>query len=65
MRRKMGEKYGITLHYIKEDLQNFEEAERDSKEKLPMLSRNGKEVEQLTEDREIIGESLVSLMQYQ
>ena len=51
-------------HYIKEDTQKFEEAERETHEKLQMPFLDGKEVEQLTEDREIIGESLVFLRQY-
>ena len=49
----------MALHHIEEDLQKFEETERETQEQMQMLLLEAKEVEKRNEDREIIGESLV------
>ena len=51
----------MTLHHIEEDLHKFEEAEQETQGNLQV---EGKEVEQLTGGREIIGDSVIILKQH-
>ena len=51
----------ITLHYIDEDLRKFEEAERETQERLQVTCLEEGEVDQLQKDRETTGESLAFL----
>ena len=48
------------LHYIEEDLKKFEEAERETRERLQGAFLDEEELDQLKKDKETIGESLCS-----